>query len=85
MCVRMQFDKRPDKKPDKKDKRPERPRRLDDYCNEIVGRLCVVHLSNGSVIECRVVDNSRYWIKLITKDERVVYLNKAFIVYFEPL
>ncbi|MEZ0393692.1 MAG: hypothetical protein ABWK00_01400 [Desulfurococcaceae archaeon] len=42
-----------------------------------------VVLANGQMITGKVVDSSKYWMK-ISADGRVVYVNKAWVALIEP-
>ena len=58
-----------------------------DFSEEYVGQEVVVQLSNPNErLMGRLEEARRYWIKLISFPEnRVYYINKAWIVYIQPL
>jgi len=58
-----------------------------DFSEEYVGQEVVIQLSNPNErLMGRLEEARRYWIKLITFPEnRVYYINKAWIVYIQPL
>jgi hypothetical protein len=55
----------------------------DDFSDEWVGKDVEVEQVKG-MIRGRVVDVSKYWLRLLVNGE-VVYLNKAYIVSIKPL
>jgi len=56
-----------------------------DFSEEYVGQEVVVQLQNERLMG-RLEEARRYWIKLITFPEgRTYYINKAWIVYIQPL
>ena len=58
-----------------------------DFSEEFEKQEVVVQLSNPNErLIVRLEEARRYWIKLITFPEnRVYYINKAWIVYIQPL
>ena len=60
-----------------------RQRMRDGFDDEWVGKDVEVEQVKG-VIRGRVVDVSKYWLKIIVNGE-VVYLNKAYIASIKPL
>ena len=64
-----------------KQRQPARQR--DGFDDEWVGKDVEVEQVKG-VIRGRVVDVSKYWLKIIVNGE-VVYLNKAYIASIKPL
>ena len=58
-----------------------------DFSEEFQGQEVVIQLSNPNErLIGRLEEARRYWIKLITFPEnRVYYINKAWIVYIQPL
>jgi len=56
-----------------------------DFSEEFEKQEVVVQLQNERLMG-RLEEARRYWIKLITFPEnRVYYINKAWIVYIQPL
>jgi|GEM_PF-1449614 len=56
-----------------------------DFSEEYVGQEVVVQLQNERLMG-RLEEARRYWIKLMSFPEnRVYYINKAWIVYIQPL
>jgi len=56
-----------------------------DFSEEYVGQEVVVQLQDERLMG-RLEEARRYWIKLITFPEgRTYYINKAWIVYIQPL
>jgi hypothetical protein len=58
-----------------------------DFSEEFQGQEVVIQLSNPNErLIGRLEEARRYWIKLIIFPEnRVYYINKAWIVYIQPL
>jgi len=58
-----------------------------DFSEEFQGLEVVIQLSNPNErLMGRLEEARRYWIKLITFPEgRTYYINKAWIVYIQPL
>jgi len=58
-----------------------------DFSEEYVGQEVVIQLSNPNErLMGRLEEARRYWIKLMSFPEnRVYYINKAWIVYIQPL
>jgi len=58
-----------------------------DFSEEYVGQEVVIQLSNPNErLMGRLEEARRYWIKLVSFPEnRVYYINKAWIVYIQPL
>jgi hypothetical protein len=71
---------KPQGKPDAKQRQQGKQR--DGFDDEWVGKDVEVEQAKG-VIRGRVVDVSKYWLKIIVNGE-VVYLNKAYIVSIKP-
>jgi len=59
--------------------------RSEDFSEEFKGQEVIVLLQNDKLIG-RVEEARRYWIKLMAFPEnRVYYINKAWIIYIQPL
>ena len=57
-----------------------------DFSEEYKDYRLRVLLHSGEVVEGRLVEARRYWIKVVTEDrKRVFYINKAYVVYIEPV
>jgi hypothetical protein len=58
----------------------------EDFGNEWINKEVegkIVEGANVSIIRGRVVDVSKYWLKLFINNQ-VVYLNKAYIITIKP-
>jgi hypothetical protein len=65
-------------------RRPEQSR--DDYGDEWLNKDVEIERVKGQVVEeirGRVVDISKYWLKLFVNNQ-VLYLNKAYIITIKP-
>jgi hypothetical protein len=59
--------------------------RFSDFSEEFKGQDVIILLQNDKLIG-RVEESRRYWIKLVAIPEnRIYYLNKAWIIYIMPL
>ena len=72
-------------KPQKPQQPPQpKPRRgFDDFSEEYVDKPCLVYLASGQTIKGRVIGVQRYWIKVFTNNNQVLYLNKAHVIGVE--
>ena len=59
--------------------------RYDNFFEEFKDVEVRVVLHNERVLSGRVVESRRYWIKLTTDGSTYYYINKAWIVYVQPL
>ena len=59
--------------------------RYDNFFEEFRDVEVRVVLHNERVLSGRVVESRRYWIKLTTDGSTYYYINKAWIVYVQPL
>jgi hypothetical protein len=59
--------------------------KFSDFSEEFKGQDVIVLLQNDKLIG-RIEESRRYWIKLVAIPEnRIYYLNKAWIIYIMPL
>jgi len=72
-----------ERRPNKKGGRNPKTPKIEDFYKEYIEKDVEIHLSNGSSVRGRVVDNTRYFYKVVTGDSRVVYVNKAHVLYVE--
>jgi len=56
--------------------------RHSDFSEEYVGREISVRLHDGSVVKGVLVEARRYWFK-VKVSGKIVYLNKAHVVFVE--
>jgi hypothetical protein len=59
----------------------------EDFGNEWINKEVegkIVEGANVSIIRGRVVDVSKYWLKLFVNNQ-VVYLNKAYVLSIKPV
>jgi hypothetical protein len=61
------------------------PRKFDNFYEEFEGVEVRVVLHNEKVLTGRVVESRRYWVKLMTDPSTAYYVNKAWILYVQPL
>jgi hypothetical protein len=61
-----------------------RERSYQDFAEEIIGVEARVMLHDGRPLIGRIVEAKRYWMKLSVGNS-VYYINKAFIVYIQPI
>jgi len=59
----------------------QRVQRHSDFSEEYANSEVAIVLHSGQVINCRVVEARRYWFKVVTQDNKVLYVNKAWVVY----
>ena len=59
--------------------------RYDNFYEEFKDQEVRVVLYNEKVLSGRVVESRRYWIKLTTDGTTYYYVNKAWVVYVQPL
>jgi len=75
-------------KPEATKQEPETERtahRYDNFFEEFKDQEVRVVLYNEKVLSGRVVESRKYWIKLTTDGTTYYYINKAWIVYVQPL
>ena len=60
-------------------------RKYEDFSHEYMGLNVTIKLATNEVVNCIVVDGSRYWFKVRAADGRIVYINKAYVVSVTPL
>jgi hypothetical protein len=59
--------------------------KFSDFSEEFKGQDVIILLQNDKLIG-RIEESRRYWIKLVAIPEnRIYYLNKAWIIYIMPL
>jgi len=59
--------------------------RYDNFFEEFKDQEVRVVLYNEKMLSGRVLETRRYWIKLTTDGTTYYYVNKAWIVYVQPL
>ena len=62
-----------------------RQRRYSDFSEELGGAEVRVVLYNERVLSGRIVESRRYWVKLAADGSTYYYINKAWVVYVQPL
>ena len=70
----------------KAEKPARRAAKPSDFSNEYLGRTVVIVLAAGNpgVLRGKLEAASRYWVKLVI-GQRVLYINKAWVVSIEPV
>jgi len=56
-----------------------------DFSEEYVGKNVRITLHNGRVIHGKLIEARRFWVKVSTNDGIIHYINKAWIMYVQPL
>jgi len=77
---------KPEAKPSQRQQGKQRRGTRDDFGDEWVGKEVegrVVEGANVVVLRGRVIDVSKYWIKLFVNNQ-ILYLNKAYILSIKP-
>lgn len=64
-------------------RKPEEPPRRPEFDQEYDGKTVRITLHNGGVVVGRA-ETSKYWLKIRAQGDRVLYINKAYIVMIEP-
>ena len=62
-----------------------RQRRYSDFFEEFRDAEVRVVLYNEKVLSGRIVESRRYWVKLAADGGTYYYINKAWVVYVQPL
>jgi hypothetical protein len=62
-----------------------RQQRYDNFFEEFRDAEVRVVLYNEKVLSGRIVESRRYWLKLTTDGGTYYYINKAWVVYVQPL
>ena len=68
-----------------REKRAAKGKELDDFMEELLGKNIAVKLQGGEAIAGRLLETSRFWVKVENASGDVVYVNKAFITTIHPL
>jgi len=63
----------------------ERPRKFDNFFEEYEDCDVRVVLHNEKIVNGRIVESRKYWMKVKTDSNTYYYINKAWIVYIQPL
>jgi hypothetical protein len=66
------------------DKVSTRPRKFDNFYEEYQDNEVRVVLHNEKIINGKIVESRRYWIK-VEANNIVYYINKAYIMFIQPL
>lgn len=61
-----------------------KPRKFDNFFEEYCGNEVRVVLHNEKIINGKITESRRYWLK-IESGGTVYYVNKAYVVYVQPL
>ena len=69
----------------KRGEKREEKQRYSDFKEELDGRECVITLHNGVTVRGRIVEARPYWVKLVTTEGNVLYINKAYVALIRPL
>ena len=72
-------------KKEKEKKRAAKGKVLEDFMDELLGKSIAMKLQGGEAIAGRLLETSRFWIKVEDASGNVVYVNKAFITTIHPL
>jgi len=64
--------------------KPARPKIYDNFYEEYCGNEVRVVLYNEKIINGKIVEVRRYWLK-VEANNVVYYINKAWILYIQPL
>jgi len=54
-------------------------RQFGDFGNRWVGKECVIVFHDGSTISGKVNENQKFFIEFIDKNNKLSYINKAYI------
>jgi hypothetical protein len=60
-------------------------RTFGDFHEEFTGKICKIQVLNQSLILGKIIESRAYWIKVETSDQRILYINKAYLVSIEPV
>jgi hypothetical protein len=63
----------------------EKTKKLADFSEEYNGRLAKILVLNQPMLIGKIVEARRYWIKVETADNKILYINKAYIISIEPV
>ena len=74
-----------EKEKGKEKKRVAKGRELEDFMDELLGKSIAMKLQGGEAIAGRLLETSRFWVKVEDASGDVVYVNKAFITTIHPL
>jgi hypothetical protein len=62
----------------------QRVQKHSDFSEEYANSEVVIVLHDGQIISGRIAESRRYWFKVVTQDNKVLYVNKAWVVYVAP-
>ena len=85
MSYRGRYPRASDKPEGSETPRPTTSYRYDNFYEEFKDLEVRVVLYNEKVLSGRVIESRKYWIKLTTDGTTYYYVNKAWIVYVQPL
>jgi len=69
----------------KKKKKTKREEELVEFLPELLGKKIAIKLHNGETIAGKLLEISRFWIKVEDVNGNVIQINKAFIAVIYPL
>ncbi len=58
--------------------------RAEDLDFELVGREVELVLHNGATLRGKLIESSRYWLK-IEINGKWIYINKSYLIYIRPV
>jgi len=61
------------------------PKKFDIFLEEFEGSQVRVVLHNEKVINGIIAESRKYWVKVMVDPNTYYYINKAWIVYIQPL
>jgi hypothetical protein len=68
-----------------KQKLKEVPKQFADFSEEFIGKIAKIQVLNQSLLIGTIKEVRAYWIKVLTHDNRILYINKAYIIQIEPV
>uniref|UniRef100_A0A7C2NR05 LSM domain-containing protein n=1 Tax=Archaeoglobus fulgidus TaxID=2234 RepID=A0A7C2NR05_ARCFL len=66
-------------------KAPESTETIPDFLHEVLGRNIAVVFHNGETVAGRLLELSKFWIKVEDANGQIVHMNKAFITRIYPI
>ncbi|WP_054857890.1 hypothetical protein [Vulcanisaeta sp. JCM 16159] len=74
----MQAQVRPEEK-----KKEERRGYRDSFDDEYLNKVITIMMDDGKAITAQLVAFSKYWLKVVTMDGKLIYINKAYVKTIE--
>jgi len=76
---------KPNSKKQEHEKEHEKTKKLADFSEEYNGRLAKILVLNQPLVVGKIIESRKYWLKIETADNKILYINKAYTISIEPI